>query len=164
MDNFYKEVAEIENEAKSFIDESFQSLRSAEGAFDMLLNFKHLRSREAINNQMMQKFRDILVQYGKEVGYDSCSTCHFFKNFFLYNHFSPVFVYFVFVLWEFNLFDWLMQKQSNFFFYHSEFLRPLNYLFLFLSYVFHIRVSCAVLLLMLIFNIPVEVYHHHHSH
>ncbi|XP_035829687.1 dynein heavy chain 10, axonemal isoform X2 [Aplysia californica] len=67
MDTFYKEVTEIENEAKAFIDESFQSLRSAEGAFDMLLNFKHLRSREAINNQMMQKFRDILVQYGKEV-------------------------------------------------------------------------------------------------
>ncbi|CAG5126036.1 unnamed protein product, partial [Candidula unifasciata] len=67
MTNFYKEVAEIENEAKTFIDESFQSLRSAEGAFDMLLNFKHLRSREAINNQMMQKFKDILVQYGKEV-------------------------------------------------------------------------------------------------
>ena len=67
MDTFYKEVTEIENEAKMFIDESFQSLRSAEGAFDMLLNFKHLRSREAINNQMMQKFKDILVQYGKEV-------------------------------------------------------------------------------------------------
>ena len=67
MDTFYKEVTEIENEAKSFIDESFQSLRSAEGAFDMLQNFRHLRSREAINNQMMQKFKDILVQYGKEV-------------------------------------------------------------------------------------------------
>ena len=70
MDTFYKEVTEIENEAKMFIDESFQSLRSAEGAFDMLLNFKHLRSREAINNQMMQKFKDILVQYGKEVNLD----------------------------------------------------------------------------------------------
>jgi dynein heavy chain len=67
MDTFYKKVEEIENEAKAFIDKSFQSLRSAEGAFDMLLNFKHIRSREAINNQMMQKFRDILVQYGKEV-------------------------------------------------------------------------------------------------
>ena len=67
MDTFYKEVEQIEGEAKTFIDESFQSLRSAEGAFDMLLNFKHIRSRQAINNQMMQKFRDILVQYGKEV-------------------------------------------------------------------------------------------------
>ena len=67
MDWFNKEVDEIEREAKSFIDDSFQSLRSAEGAFDMLLNFKHIRSREAINNQMMQKFKDILTQYEKEV-------------------------------------------------------------------------------------------------
>lgn len=67
MDGFQREVVNIENEAKMFIDESFQSLRSAEGAFNLLLKFKHIRSREAINNQMMQKFRDILVQYQKEV-------------------------------------------------------------------------------------------------
>ena len=54
-------------EAKRFIDESFKTLRSAEGAFDMLLKFKHIRSREAINNQMMRKFNDILAQYMKEV-------------------------------------------------------------------------------------------------
>ena len=54
-------------EAKRFIDESFKTLRSAEGAFDMLLKFKHIRSREAINNQMMRKFNDILSQYMKEV-------------------------------------------------------------------------------------------------
>ncbi|XP_074640231.1 dynein axonemal heavy chain 10-like [Tubulanus polymorphus] len=67
MDWFYREVESIENEAKMFIDESFKSLRSAEGAFDMLLKFKHIRSREAINSQMMKKFNDILLQYGKEV-------------------------------------------------------------------------------------------------
>lgn len=67
MEHFYKQVESIEGEAKMFIDESFQSLRSAEGAFDMLLNFKHIRSRKAINDQMMQKFKDILVQYEKEV-------------------------------------------------------------------------------------------------
>lgn len=57
----------IEKEAKHFIDESFKTLRSAEAAFDMLLKFKHIRSREAINRQMMMKFNDILAQYGKEV-------------------------------------------------------------------------------------------------
>ncbi|ELU10552.1 hypothetical protein CAPTEDRAFT_221643 [Capitella teleta] len=67
MEWFSREVASIEGEAKHFIDESFKSLRSAEGAFDMLLNFKHIRSREAINSQMMMKFNDILLQYGKEV-------------------------------------------------------------------------------------------------
>ena len=57
----------IEKEAKNFIDESFKTLRSAEAAFDMLLKFKHIRSREAINRQMMMKFNDILAQYCKEV-------------------------------------------------------------------------------------------------
>lgn len=57
----------IEKEAKNFIDESFKTLRSAEAAFDMLLKFKHIRSREAINRQMMMKFNDILAQYYKEV-------------------------------------------------------------------------------------------------
>ncbi|XP_072658407.1 dynein axonemal heavy chain 10 isoform X2 [Canis lupus baileyi] len=57
----------IEKKAKSFIDESFKTLRSAEAAFDMLLKFKHIRSREAINRQMMMKFNDILAQYCKEI-------------------------------------------------------------------------------------------------
>ncbi|XP_033627732.1 dynein heavy chain 10, axonemal-like [Asterias rubens] len=67
MEWFNKEVAAIEEEAKHFINESFKTLRSAEGAFDMLLKFKNIRSREAINSQMMKKFNDILLQYGKEV-------------------------------------------------------------------------------------------------
>ncbi|XP_071945421.1 dynein axonemal heavy chain 10-like [Antedon mediterranea] len=67
MDWFDKEVGAIEDEAKHFINESFKTLRSAEGAFDMLLNFQHIRSRDAINSQMMKKFNDILLQYGKEV-------------------------------------------------------------------------------------------------
>ncbi|CAH1801914.1 unnamed protein product [Owenia fusiformis] len=67
MDWFNREVQSIEGEAKTFIDESFKTLRSAEGAFDMLLKFKHIRSREAINSQLMKKFNDILTQYEKEV-------------------------------------------------------------------------------------------------
>ena len=59
-------------EAKRFIDESFKTLRSAEGAFDLLLKFKHIKSREAINNQMMRKFNDILAQYMKEVFKNKC--------------------------------------------------------------------------------------------
>uniref|UniRef100_UPI00398F6830 dynein axonemal heavy chain 10 isoform X2 n=1 Tax=Pristiophorus japonicus TaxID=55135 RepID=UPI00398F6830 len=67
MEDFYTQVEIIEGEAKNFIDESFKSLRSAEAAFDMLLRFKHIRSREAVNRQMMRKFNDILTQYCKEV-------------------------------------------------------------------------------------------------
>ncbi|XP_072367150.1 dynein axonemal heavy chain 10 isoform X2 [Scyliorhinus torazame] len=67
MEDFDTQVQLIEGEAKNFIDESFKTLRSAEAAFDMLLRFKHIRSREAINKQMMRKFNDILTQYCKEV-------------------------------------------------------------------------------------------------
>ncbi|XP_019604311.2 dynein axonemal heavy chain 10 [Rhinolophus sinicus] len=67
IDDFKIEVLIIEKEAKNFIDESFKTLRSAEAAFDMLLKFKHIRSREAVNRQMMMKFNDILAQYCKEI-------------------------------------------------------------------------------------------------
>lgn len=67
MEEFNHEVAEIEVEAKIFINQSFKKLRSAEGAFEMLLRFKNIRSREAINSEMMKKFTDILTQYTKEV-------------------------------------------------------------------------------------------------
>uniref|UniRef100_A0A8C5M6C0 Dynein heavy chain tail domain-containing protein n=1 Tax=Leptobrachium leishanense TaxID=445787 RepID=A0A8C5M6C0_9ANUR len=67
MEDFKHEVLAIEGEAVNFIDESFKTLRSAEAAFDMLLKFKHIRSRDAINKQMMMKFNDILEQYCKEI-------------------------------------------------------------------------------------------------
>ena len=67
MNWFNQEVLLIESEAKHFIDDSFKTLRSAEGAFDMILNFRHIRSREAINSQMMKKFNEILTQFMKEV-------------------------------------------------------------------------------------------------
>lgn len=57
----------IEGEAISFIDQSFKTLRSASAAFDMLMKFKHIRSRDTINNHLMRKFNDILAQYHKEV-------------------------------------------------------------------------------------------------
>jgi len=74
-EQFYDEVALIEVEAKSFIDASFKSLRSAEGAFEMLLNFRHIRSRDSINSQMMRKFNDILAQFDKEVVHVYFSFC-----------------------------------------------------------------------------------------
>merc|ERR1712106_956534 len=42
---FHREVEGIESEAKRFIDESFKYLRSAEGAFDLLLKFQNIKSR-----------------------------------------------------------------------------------------------------------------------
>ena len=64
---FHREVQGIESEAKRFIDESFKYLRSAEGAFDLLLKFQHIKSRKVINEQMMNKLHEILKQYEKEV-------------------------------------------------------------------------------------------------
>ncbi|KAI5616269.1 dynein heavy chain 10, axonemal [Silurus asotus] len=67
IQDFQNQVQAIEGEAIYFIDQSFKTLRSASVAFDMLQKFKHVRSREALNNQMMMKFNDILEQYCKEV-------------------------------------------------------------------------------------------------
>eukprot|EP00397_Hematodinium_sp_SG-2012_P000029 GEMP01000029.1.p1 GENE.GEMP01000029.1~~GEMP01000029.1.p1 ORF type:complete len:4546 (+),score=1158.20 GEMP01000029.1:32-13639(+) len=64
---FRDKVEPIENEAIAFLDKSFQNLRSAEGAFQLLQNFKNIESRERINKKMNEKFVDILTQYGNEV-------------------------------------------------------------------------------------------------
>lgn len=60
-------IQDIEGEAIYFIDQTFKTLRSASVAFDMLLKFKHIRSRESLNKQMMMKFNDILAKYCLEV-------------------------------------------------------------------------------------------------
>ncbi|KAG9351776.1 hypothetical protein JZ751_023027 [Albula glossodonta] len=67
MQEFKTKVEGIEEEAIHFIDDSFKTLRSATVAFDMLLKFKHIRSRARINEKMMKKFCDILAQYCKEI-------------------------------------------------------------------------------------------------
>ncbi|KAF4667709.1 Dynein heavy chain 10, axonemal [Perkinsus chesapeaki] len=46
---------------------SSPTLRSAEGAFQLLQNFKSIQSRDRINDKMKEKFADIVVQYGNEV-------------------------------------------------------------------------------------------------
>lgn len=48
MRSFNEKVEEIESRTKNFIDSSFQKLRSAEGAFDLLTNFKNIESRDSI--------------------------------------------------------------------------------------------------------------------
>jgi dynein heavy chain len=67
MQKFNEAVQLIEDDTKHFIDYSFDQLRSAEGAFDLLQNFKDIESREAINHQMQQKFTNVLDRYSAEV-------------------------------------------------------------------------------------------------
>lgn len=53
---------------RELIDTSFRKLRSAEGAFELLSNFKSIESRGAIQQQMMNKLVDILEQFNREIG------------------------------------------------------------------------------------------------
>jgi hypothetical protein len=52
---------------RELIDTSFRKLRSAEGAFELLSNFKSIKSRGAIQQQMMNKLVDILEQFQREI-------------------------------------------------------------------------------------------------
>jgi dynein heavy chain, axonemal len=52
---------------RSLIDTSFRRLRSAEGAFELLQNFKKIESKGAIKEQMGSKLNDILDQFSREI-------------------------------------------------------------------------------------------------
>ncbi|XP_069678773.1 dynein axonemal heavy chain 10-like [Periplaneta americana] len=67
LENFYRMVAKLENEASYFIDESFKFLRSSEEALELLLKFKHISTREAIHKQLMSKFDLVMAQFTKEI-------------------------------------------------------------------------------------------------
>lgn len=47
---------------RELIDTSFRKLRSAEGACELLQNFKRIKSKGAIQKQVINKFNDILEQ------------------------------------------------------------------------------------------------------
>eukprot|EP00898_Chlorokybus_atmophyticus_P006649 jgi/Chlat1/6986/Chrsp56S00523 len=64
---FNADKEQIERATRAFIDTSFKKLRSAEGAFELLQNFKQIKSEGAINRQMMDKFTDILEQLSREI-------------------------------------------------------------------------------------------------
>lgn len=66
--NHFKESNEHAKDAtRSLIDTSFRRLRSAEGAFELLRNFKKIESKGAIKEQMASKLNDILEQVSREV-------------------------------------------------------------------------------------------------
>ncbi|KAF8069431.1 DHC1 [Scenedesmus sp. PABB004] len=57
----------VKASTRELIDTSFRKLRSAEGAFELLQNFKSIKSRGAIQAQMMNKLQDILEQFVREI-------------------------------------------------------------------------------------------------
>jgi len=66
---FYEEVSYLEDQAKFYIDECFIVLISAERALKMLLKFKDLKTRPAIQQQLLRKFDTIMQQFSKEIGH-----------------------------------------------------------------------------------------------
>ncbi|CAF3124414.1 unnamed protein product [Rotaria sp. Silwood2] len=65
--NYGQQIEDIDEQTKSFISESFKSLRSAESAFDMLLKFEKNNTRMTIQDEMHKRFNDILRQYDNEI-------------------------------------------------------------------------------------------------
>lgn len=64
----FRESNEVaKNATRNLIDSSFQRLRSAEGAFELLQNFKKIESKGAIKEQMASKLNDILQQFSREM-------------------------------------------------------------------------------------------------
>lgn len=71
MQHFRQQVEEVEDMTKVFIERSFQKLRSAEGAFELVQNFQNIQSRESINRSIDERYKDILTQYTKELAHIS---------------------------------------------------------------------------------------------
>jgi dynein heavy chain len=62
----------MQSATRELIDTSFRKLRSAEGACELLQNFKHIKSKGAIQKQVINKFNDILEQ----VRCNSCASVY----------------------------------------------------------------------------------------
>ena len=62
-------VAAIDQMMKKFMDESFNKMRSAESAYELLQKFRQIQAHEASARLMERKTVDILLQYEKEVAH-----------------------------------------------------------------------------------------------
>lgn len=67
MTLFYEEVSSLESEAEFFINDCFTVLTSAEDAMEALLKFKNMKTREAIQSQLLTKFDVVMQQFMKEI-------------------------------------------------------------------------------------------------
>ncbi len=67
IDQFNANVASIEEQSIHFIDDAFQKLRSAEGAFELVENFQNVKSRDVINRQFTTLYDEVMEQYMKEL-------------------------------------------------------------------------------------------------
>lgn len=51
----------------SLIDNTFSDLRSSEGAFDLLNNFKNIDTLDEISKRLQDKYTDVLNSYKKQL-------------------------------------------------------------------------------------------------
>ena len=65
--SFYADNEDIKNATRELIDTSFRKLRSAEGACELLQSFKSIKSKGAIQKQVVSKVNDILEQFAREI-------------------------------------------------------------------------------------------------
>ena len=49
------------------IDDTFKDLRSSEGAFDLLNNFKSIETLDEISKKLQKKYSEVLKSYKKEL-------------------------------------------------------------------------------------------------
>lgn len=64
---FYEQVTFLEDQGKFYIDECFMVLISAENSLEMLLKLKNMKTRAAIQHQLLLKFDVIMQQFSKEI-------------------------------------------------------------------------------------------------
>ena len=51
----------------ALIDDTFSDLRSSEGAFDLLNNFKNIDTLDEISKRLQDKYTDVLTSYKKQL-------------------------------------------------------------------------------------------------
>lgn len=66
--NFKHQIEQLENETVSLIQKTFQEkLTSSDGAFELLSKFKNVDTRPKIQEELSNKYRNVLDQYIKEL-------------------------------------------------------------------------------------------------
>ena len=68
MDNFNQQIESIESDTVTLISNTFsKNLNSSVGAFDLLDKFKSVETRDKIQQELSDKFKDVLVKYTSEL-------------------------------------------------------------------------------------------------
>ncbi|BHF59350.1 Dynein heavy chain 10, axonemal [Sparganum proliferum] len=67
LERFRQDVEKIKMDVKNCINNSFKSLRSSQGAFEMLQRFSSSQTEGDIASVFTEKFQDVLDQYEKEL-------------------------------------------------------------------------------------------------